>query len=85
VTRNLVIAAAAVCFAANLRAAEDIVTVKSPDGRIEFRMFDGTPWEKDLPHPHLVYSVSFNGKPLSSNVPSWASNATGPHVIFELA
>lgn len=45
-------------------AAEDVVTVKSPDGRIEFRLFDGEPWDKGLPHPHLVYSVDFNGKPL---------------------
>ncbi len=63
-TRNVLIVAAAVCFAADVRAAEDVVTVKSPDGRIEFRLFDGTPWELGLPYAHLVYSVSFNGKPL---------------------
>jgi alpha-glucosidase len=64
VTRPILLAATAVFLAANLQGAEDVVTVKSPNGRIEFRMFDGQPWETDLPHPHLVYNVDFNGKPL---------------------
>ena len=57
-------AALVLFLATSLRAAEDVVTVKSPDGRIEFRMFDGPPWDTGIPHPHLVYSVDFNGKPL---------------------
>ncbi len=57
-------AALVLFLAAPAWAAEDVVTVNSPDGRIEFRMFDGEPWDKGLPHPHLVYSVDFNSKPL---------------------
>lgn len=45
-------------------AAEDVVTVKSPDGRIAFHLFDGPPWDESLPYPHLVYKVEFDGKPL---------------------
>ena len=45
-------------------AQDDLVTIKSPDGRIEFRMLDGPPWEQGLPFPHLTYQVDFNGKRL---------------------
>ena len=50
--------------ALSARAQEDIITVKSPDGRIEFRLLDGPPFEQGLAYPHLSYQVDFNGKPL---------------------
>ncbi len=43
---------------------EDVVTLKSPDGKIEFRLLDGPPWDTSLPHPHLTYQIEFNGKRL---------------------
>jgi alpha-glucosidase len=45
-------------------AQEDVVSVKSPDGRIEFRLFDGPPASYDLAFPHLAYQVDFKGKRL---------------------
>ncbi|MEO8099260.1 MAG: glycoside hydrolase family 97 protein [Acidobacteriota bacterium] len=44
--------------------AQDVVTVKSPDGRIEFRLLDGPPAMDDSPLPHLSYQVDFKGKRL---------------------
>lgn len=44
-------------------AQEDVVSVKSPDGRIEFRIFDGPP-NLFTQLPHLAYQVDFNGKRL---------------------
>jgi alpha-glucosidase len=44
--------------------AEDVVTVKSPDGRIEFRLFNGPPTNPDFQLTQLSYQVDFNGKRL---------------------
>jgi alpha-glucosidase len=44
-------------------AEEDVVSVKSPDGRIEFRLLDGPP-NLYTQVPHLAYQVDFNGKRL---------------------
>ena len=43
---------------------EDLVTLKSPDGKIEFRLLDGKPWDPGLAYPHLSYQIDFNGKRL---------------------
>jgi alpha-glucosidase len=43
---------------------EDLVTLKSPDGRIEFRLLDGPPWDPSIAYPHLSYQIDFNGKRL---------------------
>ena len=43
--------------------AQDVVSVKSPDGRIEFRLFDG-PANSYSQLPHIAYQVDFNGKRL---------------------
>ncbi len=45
-------------------AQQDVVTVKSPDGRIEFRLLDGPPPTPDTQLPHLAYQVDYDGKPL---------------------
>jgi alpha-glucosidase len=45
-------------------AQQDLITLKSPDGKLEFRLFDGPPWDTSLPHPHLAYQIDFNGKRL---------------------
>ena len=44
--------------------ADDVVTVKSPDGRIEVRLLDGPPPLDDTRLPQLTYQVDYNGKPL---------------------
>src|SRR5262245_805347 len=51
-------------LAASGWAQSDVVTVKSPDGRIEFRLLDGPPPTPDTQLPHLAYQVDYNGKPL---------------------
>lgn len=51
-------------LATSLWAQQDVVTVKSPDGRIEFRLLDGPPPTPDTQLPHLAYQVDYNGKPL---------------------
>lgn len=51
-------------LATGLWAQQDVVTVKSPDGRIEFRLLDGPPPTPDTQLPHLAYQVDYDGKPL---------------------
>ncbi len=55
---------AILCATALWAQDEDQVTVKSPDGRIEFRLFDGPPASYDLAFPHLAYQIDFKGKRL---------------------
>ncbi|MEO5926803.1 MAG: glycoside hydrolase family 97 protein [Bryobacteraceae bacterium] len=50
--------------AVTVSAQGDVIILKSPDGRIEFRLLDGPPWDPSLPHPHLSYQVDFNGQRL---------------------
>lgn len=50
-------------LAAYSALAQDVVSVKSPDGRIEFRLFDGPP-NMFTQLPHLAYQVDFNGRRL---------------------
>src|SRR5580692_6520363 len=52
-------------FAAALSALAqgDLVSVTSPNGQIEFRLFM-LPQEDSSEHPRLAYEVSFRGKPL---------------------
>ena len=45
-------------------ADEDLVTVRSPDGRIVFRLFNGPPPDSTAPLPRLAYQVDFQGKPV---------------------
>src|ERR1700686_1866202 len=44
-------------------AQGDLVSVTSPNGQIEFRLFM-LPQEDPGEHPRLAYEVSFRGKPL---------------------
>ena len=56
-------AALVLCVAVSA-SAEDVVTVKSPDGRIEFRLLNGPPPSDDTRLPQLTYEVDYDGKPL---------------------
>ena len=51
-------------LAAQAAADEDLVTVRSPDGRIVFRLFNGPPPDPASPLPRLAYQVDFQGKPV---------------------
>lgn len=60
----LAILLAAVSGSSPVWAQDDVVTVKSPDGRIEYRLFDGPQFYPDLAFPHLGYQIDFQGKRL---------------------
>ncbi|MEI9815341.1 MAG: hypothetical protein WDO18_23020 [Acidobacteriota bacterium] len=51
-------------MATALWAQEDLVALKSPDGRIEIRLFNGPPASYDSIYPHLAYQIDFQGKRL---------------------
>jgi alpha-glucosidase len=50
--------------ASGLAAQEDSVRLRSPDGRIEFRLFNALPTTFNATVLRLAYSVTFRGKPL---------------------
>jgi alpha-glucosidase len=56
---------ALLCFAGSAWAQEDVVSLKSPDGKIEIRLLEGPPIFAELAgFGHLTYQVDFKGKRL---------------------